>query len=103
MIMIMIMIMRILIRKEANDICNKFGSDVFMAGEITSKEDFDVYYQVCATVSTMMMVLITTMLMLMITTTGDMRRIWFCWKGEKTKRAVDHFFPQWWYNCLLDW
>jgi len=32
-------------RKEANDICNKFGSDVFMAGEITSKEDFDVYYQ----------------------------------------------------------
>ena len=40
------MMMIILIRKEANEVCSKFGSDVFMAGEINSKEDFDVYYEV---------------------------------------------------------
>ena len=34
------------IRREANELCSKFGSDVFMAGEINNKQDFDVYYEV---------------------------------------------------------
>ena len=33
-------------RKEANELCSKFGSDVFMAGEINSQLDFDEYYKV---------------------------------------------------------
>ena len=33
-------------RKEANELCSKFGSDVFMAGEINNELDFDEYYKV---------------------------------------------------------
>ena len=34
------------IRREADELCSKFGSDVFMAGQINNKQDFDVYYEV---------------------------------------------------------
>ena len=64
--------MMILIRKEANELCSKFGSDVFMAGEINSKQDFDVYYEV--TIMMVMKMAIVMMMMVMITIAGEINR-----------------------------
>ena len=61
----------ILIRKEANELCSKFGSDVFMAGEINSKQDFDVYYEVTMVMIKMAIVM---MMMVIITIAGEINR-----------------------------
>ena len=44
--MVLMMLKTLFNRKEANELCSKFGSDVFMAGEINSQLDFDEYYKV---------------------------------------------------------
>ena len=44
--MVLMMLKILFYRKEANELCSKFGSDVFMAGEINSQLDFDEYYKV---------------------------------------------------------
>ena len=44
--MVAMMLKTLFNRKEANELCSKFGSDVFMAGEINSQLDFDEYYKV---------------------------------------------------------
>ena len=71
MMRLMMVMMMILIRKEANELCSKFGSDVFMAGEINSKQDFDVYYEVM--MMTMKMAIVM-MMMVMITIAGEINR-----------------------------
>ena len=74
--MIMIMILRKLYRNEANELCSKFGSDVFMAGEINSKEDFDIYYEVSANITKFTKMttktMLVTIMMVMIAKAGDM-------------------------------
>ena len=44
--MMLMMLKTLFNRKEANELCSKFGSDVFMAGEINNQLDFDEYYKV---------------------------------------------------------
>ena len=45
-VLVLMMLKTLFNRKEANELCSKFGSDVFMAGEINSQLDFDEYYKV---------------------------------------------------------
>ena len=45
-VLVLMMLKTLFNRKEANELCSKFGSDVFMAGEINSQLDFDQYYKV---------------------------------------------------------
>ena len=97
------MILRKLYRNEANELCSKFGSDVFMAGEINSKEDFDVYYQVSANITKLTKITTKTMLVTIMLVTiakaGD----------DFDKQAVDNFLPRGfgWFSmvhvCFICW
>ena len=51
-VLVLMMLKTLFNRKEANELCSKFGSDVFMAGEINSQLDFDEYYKVVVSLLT---------------------------------------------------